>query len=410
MTTKITQLCGWQVMPLGRLLESAQSGFASGERDLDGVIQMRMNNVTTDGNLDWTSFIRVPTSREQLRKYRLIQGDVLFNSTNSPELVGKTAVFEGHSEPVVFSNHFVRLRVNETKVDPRYLARWLTKQWQQRVFENLCTQWVNQAAVRKDDLLSLQVPVPPLPEQQRIASILGRADRLRRLRRTARELGDTCLQSVFLEMFGDPVTNPMGWDVKPLGYSIDGFEGGVNFPPISDGEECSPWRVLKVSAVTWGDFDPDASKPIRPDVEFNDSIVVRKGDLLISRANTSELVGAACRVRHEPPRVLLPDKIWRVQFSKNSGLLPDYTLFALRQPGLRQIIGSLATGTSGSMKNISKQKAATLPIPLVPTSLQQQFAHIVHKFERLRAQQREAERQAEHLFQALLHRAFRGEV
>jgi type I restriction enzyme S subunit len=108
-----------------------------------------MNNVTTKGNLDWTSFIRVPASEKQVRKYSLRPGDVLFNSTNSSDLVGKTAAFDGHSEPIVFSNHFVRLRTDETKLDPQYLARWLTFTWQQRVFESLCTKWVNQAPCEK---------------------------------------------------------------------------------------------------------------------------------------------------------------------------------------------------------------------------------------------------------------------
>jgi type I restriction enzyme S subunit len=265
-------------------------------------------------------------------------------------------------------------------------------------------------AISRSDLEAIHLPLPPLDEQKRIAAILSKADRLRHLRRYARELSDGYLGSVFLEMFGDPVSNSMGWEIRPLGDSIDGFEGGVNFPPVSEGEDASPWRVLKVSAVTWGDFDPSESKPISSDVEFDPSLVVRKGDLIISRANTTALVGAVCLVRHSPPKVLLPDKLWRVRFSEDSKLLPDYTLYALRQSGLRRIIGDLATGTSGSMKNISKQKAATLPIPLAPLPLQQKFAQIVHKFERLRAQQREGERQAEHLFQSLLGRAFRREL
>jgi type I restriction enzyme S subunit len=338
------------------------------------------------------------------------ESDVLFAKITPCMENGKCAIARNLTNGIGFgSTEFHVIRAKESAI-PEWIYYYLRQETTREEARRSMTGSAGQRRVPSGFLRDALIPLPPLPEQQRIAAILGRADRLRRLRRTARELSDTYLQSVFLEMFGDPVTNPMGWDVKPLGYSIDEFEGGVNFPPISDGEECSPWRVLKVSAVTWGDFDPDASKPIRPDVEFDDSIVVRKGDLLISRANTSELVGAACRVRHEPPRVLLPDKIWRVHFSKNSCLLPDYTLFALRHPSLRQIIGSLATGTSGSMKNISKQKAATLPIPLAPISLQQEFAHTVRKFERLRTQQREAERQAEHLFQALLHRAFRGEL
>src|SRR5438067_10470929 len=141
---------------------------------------MRMNNVTVEGNLDWTSITRVPATQNQITKYRLCPGDVLFNSTNSPELVGKTSVFIGHSEPVLFSNHFIRMRVDPTKLDPYYLARWITNLWNRRVFENLCTSWVNQAAVRKEDLLLLNIPLPPLSEQKCIASILARVDRLRR--------------------------------------------------------------------------------------------------------------------------------------------------------------------------------------------------------------------------------------
>ena len=133
---------------------------------------------------------------------------------------------------------------------------------------------------------------------------------------------------------------------------------------------------------------------------------VRKGDLLISRANTTELVGAVSMVRYIPSKVLLPDKLWRICFRDNSKLLPDYTLIALRQPSIRKIIGDLATGSSGSMKNISMDKASTIPITLPPLPRQQKFAQIVHKYERLRGQQREAARQAEQLFQTLLHSAF----
>ena len=99
----------WPLVALGDVIFNLQSGFASGERTADGVVQLRMNNVSTDGGLDLSNHIRVPTTTSQIAKYGLQPGDVLFNSTNSLELVGKTAVFAGFSEPVVFSNHFARL-------------------------------------------------------------------------------------------------------------------------------------------------------------------------------------------------------------------------------------------------------------------------------------------------------------
>ena len=239
----------WPSEALDDLLCDAQSGFASGERASDGVIQLRMNNVSTDGTLNLADMLRVPASKAQVAKYRLLPGDVLFNSTNSPELVGKTTIFHGYPEPVVFSNHFLRLRVDRGKLDPRYLARWFTHQWNQRVFQGLCTQWVNQAAVRKDDLLALQVPLPPLPEQQRIAAILERADRLRRLRRYALELSEGYLQAVFVEMFGDPVRNPKGWPIfrfdqacELVGKMLDAKQQtGKHTCPVSPQREHSVW-------------------------------------------------------------------------------------------------------------------------------------------------------------------------
>ena len=294
------------------------------------------------------------------------------------------------------------------QVDRDYLFYYLLKQRDHLIDSRTGGAQPN---ISQDTVRNLPIPLPPLPEQQRIAAILARADRLRRLRRYALELSEGYLQTVFVGMFGDPVRNPMGYKVKQFGELIHGFEAGVNYPPVSDQEEASEWRVLKVSAVTWGDFDPEESKPIRPDIEYTDSIVVRQGDLLMSRANTTELVAAVCIVRQIPPLVLLPDKLWRIRFLKDSKLLPEYTLWVLRQPGMRTIIGNLATGSSGSMKNISQEKAATLPIPLAPISTQQEFTRIAHQQERLRAQQqREALRQAEQLFGALLDRAFRGEL
>ena len=121
---------GWRWARLGEVISEAKGGFACGERDPHGVVQLRMNNVTNRGGFDWFSFIRVPASPDTIAAYRLQPGDVLFNNTNSTELVGKTALFESHVEPVVFSNHFTRLRATTDRLSPHFLALWLQAQWQ----------------------------------------------------------------------------------------------------------------------------------------------------------------------------------------------------------------------------------------------------------------------------------------
>ncbi len=377
----------WQLIPLRRVMKSAQSGFASGARDVEGVIQLRMNNVTTDGTLDWTSFIRVPASEKQLDKYRLRRGDVLFNSTNSPNLVGKTAMFVGYTEPVVFSNHFVRLRVDDTKLEPRYLACWLTYRQQQRFFESICTQWVNQAAVRKDDLLSLQLPLPPLPEQKRIAAILAKADRLRRLRRYARDLSDTYLQSVFLEMFGDPVSNPMGWptaEIQEITESLD-----QRRIPIE----------ASIRKFRRGEYPYYGASGI---IDYIDDYIFDEETLLVAED------GANLRARVTPIAFKVSGKYWVNNHAHVLRMTERVNIDFLCQVLNATDLEPYVTGTAQPKLTATKLKRISVILPPVP--LQQHFAHIVHKFERLRAQQREAERQAEHLFQTLLHRAFRGEL
>ncbi|MBN1815148.1 MAG: restriction endonuclease subunit S [Anaerolineae bacterium] len=400
----MTDSSSWQPVPLGQAIKSAQSGFASGERASDGIIQIRMNNVTTDGNLDWTSFIRVPTSPKQLAKYRLQPGDVLFNATNSPELVGKTAAFGGHGEPVVFSNHFVRLRVDEKKLDSRYLARWLTYQQQRRLFESLCTQWVNQAAVRKDDLLALRIPLPSLPEQQRIAAVLARADRLRRLRRYALDLGDGYLQSVFLRMFGDPVTNPRGWKRVTVGEVVASSQYGTSNKSNS---EQRGYPVLGMGNITYsGHIDPTSLSYVELSEDEFRSLRLVSGDIIFNRTNSTELVGKTAHWTYEFDAVLAS---YLVKLKLKTSVLPEYFKTFLNTGYYKRLFQERCKKAVGQ-SNVSPTLLKEFPMLMPPVSLQQQFTRIVHRVERLRAQQREAQRQAEHLFQTLLHRAFRGEV
>lgn len=162
----------WRLAKLHEAISDAQSGFASGERDEHGIVQLRMNNVTSNGLLNWNATLRVPTTDTIVDRYRLVPGDVLFNNTNSTDLVGKSAMFAGYKEPVVFSNHFTRLRTDRTILDPTFLSNWLLYLWSQRVFKDICNRWIGQSAVKPETLLALDIPLPSLPEQCRVAKRL----------------------------------------------------------------------------------------------------------------------------------------------------------------------------------------------------------------------------------------------
>jgi type I restriction enzyme S subunit len=253
-------------------------------------------------------------------------------------------------------------------------------------------------------LAQYEIPLPPLPEQQRIAAILGRADRLRRLRRTARELSDTYLQSVFLEMFGDPATNPRRWECATIGDVVASSQYGTSQKSNS---EQRGYPILGMGNITYsGRIDLTSLSYVELSRDEFEELRLIPGDIIFNRTNSTDLVGKTAHWNREMDAVLAS---YLVRLKLHEGALPDYFTALLNSRYYKRLFQERCKKAVGQ-SNISPTLLKEFPMLIPPLPLQQQFAHIVRKFERLRAQQREAERQAEYLFQALLHRAFRGEV
>jgi type I restriction enzyme S subunit len=293
------------------------------------------------------------------------------------------------------------------RLDNRYLWHWLEEVRMELLSKGRGATFLQ---VNRQDIRQLQIPLPPLAEQKRIAAILDVADALRAKRREALAQLDALLQSAFLTLFGDPVTNEHKWPVHSINDFVAGFESGKSIVSDDESDTTSPYRVLKVSAVTSLEFRPEQSKPMPPLYEPPDSHIVRDGDLLFSRANTIELIGATAYVSTTPPNLLLPDKLWRFVWHAQPKAEPHFVRFLFQQPKFRREIGQRASGTSGSMKNISQNKVLTIKVGLPPLPLQQKFAAIVESIERQKATQRAHLAELNALFAALQHRAFRGEL
>lgn len=259
-------------------------------------------------------------------------------------------------------------------------------------------------------LASFEIPLPPLPEQRRIAAILDQAETLRTQRRTALAQLDSLTQSIFLDMFGDPVMNDRDWPKVRIDAFVAGFESGRSLVADDEEDASSTYRVLKVSAVTSLEYKPEQSKAVPSDYVPPLSHIVRAGDLLFSRANTTELIGATAYVEKTPDNLLLPDKLWRFVWHKPSHTTPLYVRHLFRQPKFRQEIGQRASGTSGSMKNISHDKVLSIEVGHPPLPLQQTFATRVQAIEALKTQHRAALAELDALFASLQHRAFSGEL
>lgn len=164
---------GWRWVRLGDYLTDVQPGIACGEKSLfEGIPHLRMNNISPDGRIDLSLLWRIPVSDTDLEKYRLQNGDVLFNNTNSVELVGKTALFTIENGDYVFSNHLTRLRTRNDVLRPGWLAFYLHFLWRNRYFERVADRWIGQSAVRDDVLRSLMIPLPSADQQDALLARL----------------------------------------------------------------------------------------------------------------------------------------------------------------------------------------------------------------------------------------------
>lgn len=272
--------------------------------------------------------------------------------------------------PGVATTELVPLRVDPERVLPSYVAYFLrSPRFLQ--FASTVVAGAKMPRMVMSEFWKYRIPLPPLPEQRRIATILDQADALRAKRREAIAKLDQLLQSVFLEMFGDPVTNPKGWPTVLVGDAFSAFIGGKNVECPDSGS--SPYRILKVSAVTKTVFAPDQSKRAPDDLVPDSEHIVRNGDLLFSRANTAELVAATAYVWETPPNLVLPDKIWRMVLRDESKLAPLFAWELFKNRAFRDELSKRSSGTSGSMKNISKAKLVLVPMPLPPLELQAKF-------------------------------------
>ena len=295
------------------------------------------------------------------------------------------------------------LRAKDADLSQAYLGHWLD-----HVAPVLRTQGRGATflQVSKGDIASLQIPLPPLDEQKRIAGILDAADALRAKRREALAQLDTLLQSTFLDMFGDPVTNPMGWEERTLGeLAQDSFRNGLS--PSTKG--AVDGEVLTLSAITRGRFDFAAKKRARFDKQPSPSQRLSTNTFLICRGNGNRrLVGTGAYPDRSSNRVCFPDTMIGVAISP-SVLAAAYLQNVWRTHRVRRQIERGARTTNGTHK-VNQQLLSSIVFPRPPADLQLRFASIAESVEQQRARQRAHLAELDTLFASLQSRAFRGDL
>jgi len=309
--------------------------------------------------------------------------------------IGFTAVSQ---VPVTTNQGFVNF-VCGPEILPEYLAYWLRTQRAKMLQHAGGTTFKE---IARGTLRKFAISFPPIPTQRLTIDLISQAESIVRLRREARRKAADLIPALFVDMFGDPGENPNRYPLRPVSSFVSRFEGGKNLQAGDAGG--SPFRILKVSAVTSGTYRESESKPTPNNYAPPANHLVKVGDLLFSRANTVELVGATAMVEATNGSTLLPDKLWR--FLWDEEIEPRYVHALFQSTHVRRELGRLATGTSASMKNISQAKLFALELPIAPLPLQRRFSARAQQIQSISAQQSAASASAFETYAALEARLF----
>ena len=361
---------------------------------------LRANNIS-EGKINFDSVQFVSSSKvspEQILK----SNDILVcSSSGSLSLVGKSALYKKTGEHTFGA--FCKVVRATGKLLPQYIAFYMCSQAYRRHIENIANG-ANINNLRNEHLDEILLSIPSEDKQNAIIAKLEKVESVITHRRTQLAKLDELVKCRFVEMFGDAKNNPYGWVSVTVDSVTEEILGGVSVSGEARKIQKGELAVLKVSAVTYGVFKCDEYKVISNDIKLGKFVSPKKGDLLFSRANTKELVGATALVDKDYPHLLLPDKIWKIVVSDK--VSPVYLKAYLSEPWIRELMSKVATGTSGSMYNISMEKLRQIPVLLPPIERQNAFASFVQRIDKLRIDVQAALDKAQTLFDSLMQEYF----
>lgn len=387
------QIRGVSYSPKNILTNLSESGYKI----------LRANNIQDGiiGDLDDFVFIEKSCINES---QVLIEGDIIIcASSGSKHLVGKAASFTSKIGKYSFGA-FCKVLRPSNNVSKRYFHFFFQSPEYRKVISSL-SEGANINNIRNEHLDNLEIPLPPLPIQEKVAEILDKADELRRKDQELQAKYDELAQAIFIDMFGDPVKNEKGWK---KGFLQDYYKNGVKCGPF--GSALKKEEFLDYGIPVWNMDNIQSFEFVdlpRLFVSKEKYLMlkqyeVHEGDIIVSRAGT---VGKMCVVNSKHTKSLLSTNLIRLSLNE-SVIQPLFFVHLMKY--FAQRIGRLKTGSEEGFTHMNTGVLDNLEIYIPPLHLQEAFAKKIELINQLKAQTNTAK--SEELFQSLLQKAFKGEL
>lgn len=329
-------------------------------------------------------------------------GDVLV-STVRPNL-NSVCLVPDSLDGQIASTGFCVLRGNARKVKNRFLFYYtITPDFIQYLTER--TSGASYPALSDSIVKSALLPLPPLPEQERIVRLLDAAEELRRLRAAADRRTADLIPALFYDMFGDPnvALHPVP-ELAIVAEVVSGVAKGRQF----NGRHTVTVPYLRVANVQAGHLDLTEIKTIEALPSEVEELALKRGDVLLTEGGDFDKLGRGALWEADMPDCIHQNHIFRVRVEKTK-LLPIYFASLLQTPFAKAYFLSCSKKTT-NLASINMTQLRRLPVPVPPLIEQRQFAARVAEIRALETQQAVSRRRLDDLFQSMLHRAFRGEL
>lgn len=358
---------------------------------------LRAGNITDSGAV-FDDLVYVPAGQVS-PKQLLRSGDVLIAaSSGSLDVVGKAAPILSDYQGA-FGAFCKVLRPNQSRVHPSFFAHFFKTVEYRRIVSSLAAG-ANINNLRNEHLDDLLIPLPPLPEQRRIAAILDKADALRTKRREALAQLDRLAQSIFVEMFGDLFTNSKGFPVSRLGDCCDVRDGTHDSPSyVAEGYPLVTSKNLRDGKIDLSDVNLISEADYN---EINRRSKVDIGDILMPMIGT---IGNPVLVEKEPSFAI--KNMALIKFKSDSPSR-ELVLQFLRSDCFDRLVASKNKG--GTQKFLALGEIRGLPLPVPSEANQTEFSKRIQVINRKRTRYEDALAGVDSLFASLQHRAFRGEL
>lgn len=390
----------WNTVSLGEIAESVDYGVtASSTLKSLGPKFLRITDIQ-DGNVNWETVPWCECDTREARSSKLLPGDIVFARTGAT--TGKSFLIRDCPSECVFASYLIRVRFGKA-VDSGYINQFFQSNgyWKQI---NQNARGAAQPGVNATILKTLEIPLPPLPEQRRIAEVLDRVEGLRAKRQESITALDGLTKSIFLEMFGDPTTNPKGWPVLGVEDVCELIVDCVNrTAPIVDYP--TPFKMIRTSNIKAGKINLTEIRFVTEDVfvRWNRRTTPRYGDVILTREAPVGEVGM----------ILTDDFLFLGQrlilYRTDSKLMaPEFLLASFRGEYLQHQIDR--NGSGSTVKHLPLPACRDFRVHVPPILLQREFARRIASVEKLKTTHRASLAQLDALFASLQHRAFRGEL